>query len=74
MLGIWSYLFWPLIIGGGLISVLVLGIPFYLWLGSQTLDMVNDLGQKQAKLVCWHCGQETSSERKQCQHCGKELR
>lgn len=74
MFGIWTYLFWPLLIGGGLITLLAVGVPLYLWLGSQTLDMVGELGQAQAKLTCWHCSRETNSNRATCQHCGKELR
>ncbi|WP_459556110.1 hypothetical protein [Lacunimicrobium album] len=74
MLGAWSFLYWIAVIGGSFVGLLVIGVPLYLWLGSQTLEMVTDLSQKQARLNCWHCGKETSSERTTCQYCAKELR
>ncbi len=53
------------------LSVGLLGL--YLITGISVLDLFSVLSNRGAKLTCWHCQNETSANRKTCQHCGKEL-
>ncbi len=69
-----SFFYAIMIFGGVAVLAIVIGIPFYLWFGQETIDMVSEINTKTADLTCWHCGKQTSSQRGRCLHCHQELR
>lgn len=66
----WAMLMlWPLV----MLGIAIIALAVLAFTGTSLVDLFHSLGDRGAKLTCWHCQQETSAIRKTCQHCGKEL-
>lgn len=64
-----GYLGWPL----ALLVIVVIFVLVVCWSCGVSLDSLLDWGEQSTTLTCYHCGQQTSSSGKTCEHCGGEL-
>ncbi len=53
-----------------LVGVVIFLLSIGGWVG---VDGLVSMSEGRADLTCWHCGEQTTSGARHCQHCGKEL-
>ena len=69
----WYYFLGPL---GWVMFLFVLGLLVVLvvcWCCGVSVESAATWGEGDAMLTCFHCGQETTANRKTCEHCDGEL-